>query len=87
MTQKLDDFLVLLLIYFSNSAKINRLTTDFSRRNQLYGVIVMSNSYSWKLRTEKLGVTGNRLHLGLRKVTAARQLKATKPKIQPKTRW
>jgi hypothetical protein len=97
MTQKLHgyclvDFLVLWLIYFGNITKIDRLTTDFSRGTQLRDVIIMSSSYSCKLRTEKLGVTVNRLLLGLRKVTATRQLKAdhsftvkaTKPKIQRK---
>jgi len=56
MTQNLHgyclvDFLVLLFIYFSNRAKINRLTADFSRRTQLHGVIIMNSSYSWKVRT------------------------------------
>ena len=53
----------------------------------------MSSSYSWRTRTEKSGVTGNRVLLGLRKVTAMRQLKvdhpltvkASKPTIYPKT--
>jgi len=36
----------------------------------------MDSSYSWRTRTEKSGVTGNRV---LRKVTAMRQLKADHP--------
>jgi hypothetical protein len=52
----------------------------------------MSSSYSWRPRTEKSGVIGNRILLGLRKVTAMSQLKmdhpptveATKVKINPK---
>jgi hypothetical protein len=53
----------------------------------------MSSSYSWRTRMEKSRGTGNRILLGLRKVTAIRQLKvdhpltvkATKPTIYPKT--
>jgi len=52
----------------------------------------MSSSYSWRPRIEKSGVMGNGTLLGLRKVTAMRQLKAdhpltvtaAKPKICPK---
>jgi len=52
----------------------------------------MNSSYSWRPRKEKPGVMGNRVLIGLRKVTATRQLqadhpltvKATKTKIYPK---
>jgi hypothetical protein len=39
----------------------------------------MSSSYSWRPGTGKSGVMGNRALLGLRKVTAMRQLKADHP--------
>jgi hypothetical protein len=53
----------------------------------------MSSSYSWRPRVEKSGVAGNQVLLGLRKVTAIRQLRVghpltvrvTKSKIYPKT--
>jgi hypothetical protein len=38
----------------------------------------MNSSYSWRPRREKPGVMGNRVLLGLRKVTAS-QLKADPP--------
>jgi len=51
----------------------------------------MSSSYSLRMRTEKSQVMENQVLLGLRKVTAMRQLKAehpftvkaTKPEIYP----
>jgi hypothetical protein len=45
--------------------------------------IQMSSSYSWRPRTENLGVTRNQVVLGLRKVTAMRQLKADHPITKP----
>jgi hypothetical protein len=42
-------FLVLLLIYFSNSTKINKVKTDFSRRTEFHGVIIISSSYFWEV--------------------------------------
>jgi hypothetical protein len=50
----------------------------------------MNSSYSWRPEMETSGVTGNRVLLRLRKITAMRQLKvdhsltvkATKPKMQ-----
>jgi hypothetical protein len=54
----------------------------------------MRSSYYWRMRMEKSGLMGNRVLLGLRDVTAMRQLKAdhllivkaTKPKVYPKIR-
>jgi hypothetical protein len=52
---------------------IEKRTTRIIQKTQL------SSNYYWRPRTEKSEVRGNRVLLGLRKITGTRQLKADHP--------
>jgi hypothetical protein len=54
-------------------------TAKVKKNNNNNPKIQINSSYSWRPRRENPGVMGNRVLLGLRKVTAMRQFKADHP--------